>query len=134
MISVSGSAPLGTRLLSLTTPSGTATFLNPGLMIQPAQIRQEPTQTQSIPGVEQGNTATGYVVVTVNGSGPAPLSTLTMGIVQNASVVSQTSVFPGPLTTLASVGLDQAPGISRAFGLALVDFIAEQPDQSHRNG
>jgi hypothetical protein len=74
-----------------------------------------------IPDVESGQVRSGYVVVTPDSGSPAPVSTLTYGIVHNAIVQSQAAILPTPLTTLASFIVDVVQTIGRNLGMAIAN-------------
>jgi len=74
-----------------------------------------------IPDVETGSVHTGYVIVTADPGSALPVTTLTYGTVSGATVQSQTTTLPTPLTASASMVLNVVPGIGRNLGVAIAN-------------
>jgi len=109
--------------LRLTLSAG-ITVNNPaagGGSTAPVNVGFTSTVPLPIPDVESGQVRSGYVVVTPDSGSPAPLSTLTYGIVHNAIVQSQAAILPAPLTTQAPLIVDVVQTIGRNLGVAIAN-------------
>jgi len=78
-------------------------------------------RTLPIADVETGTIRTGYAIITPDSGTPAPTSTLTYGIVQNAIVQSLASILPTPLTADTSLLVDFVQTIGRNLGVAIAN-------------
>jgi hypothetical protein len=87
-------------------------------------IRPGATATAPLPinDVETGSIRTGYVVVTRDANSPAPVATLTYGIVQNAVVQSQASILPAGPVLDTTISVDIVPAAGRNLGVAIANL------------
>ena len=118
LLVIAGNATPGTQGVTVVTSAGSAT-LNSAFTVQRANIPV--TVPQPIPAVEQGSIQPGYVVITPNSGSPAPTITATFGIPGGGTVESQAGMFPGPMTTDATLFVETIPGISRNLGIAVAN-------------
>jgi hypothetical protein len=120
---------LGSQRLIAFVPQPLSADLSPGITISNASPGGGTTaatpvgfvQTLPIPDVETGTIRTGYAIVTPDTGTPAPVSTLTYGIVHNAIVESQAAILPTPLTTGTSLPVDYVQSIGRNIGVAIAN-------------
>jgi hypothetical protein len=74
-----------------------------------------------IPDVEQGITKSGYVIVTADTISAVPLASATLGIVNNAVVLSQAGVLPTLTVSDSILFVDVLPAASRNLGVAVAN-------------
>ncbi|PYS21525.1 MAG: hypothetical protein DMG11_27830, partial [Acidobacteria bacterium] len=117
-VQVAAGAALGTRSLTIVTPSGSVT-LDAALRIQSASAPS--TAPMPITEVETGAIRNGYAVITPLSGSVAPVSTLTYGMVRDGAVQSHGSILPTPLTTETSFLVDVVQTISRNLGIAIAN-------------
>jgi len=117
-VQVAAGAGLGSRSLTIVTPSGSVT-LNGALRIQSASAPA--TAPMPITEVETGAIRNGYAVITPLSGSVAPVSTLTYGMVRDGAVQSHGSILPTPLTTETSFLVDVVQTISRNLGIAIAN-------------
>jgi hypothetical protein len=113
-----GDAPIGTRSLTVVTPTGIVTLPN-ALLIQTASIPT--TKPLAIPEVETGPIQSGYVIITPDAGSSPPLAVLTYGMVSGGVVQSQAAILPTSLTMDSTLQLDVLPGIGRNVGMAIAN-------------
>src|SRR5205823_2763512 len=71
--------------------------------------------------VEGGNIRSGFLIITPDSGSAVPLATATFGMVHGGVVQSQAGMFPGPMTTDASLFVEVIPGIGRSLGIAIAN-------------
>jgi hypothetical protein len=108
----------------ITTPSGTASFLDT-FTVRNVSAKVETNPPNAIPDVEQTPLKTGYVIVTPDSQSRAPSASLTFGLIQNAAVISQSTVVPASVASTAVVPVDIMSGFGRNTGFAAVNLIGQ---------
>jgi len=119
-LTVDATATLGARSITVITAGGSYT-LDSALSIQAPAITVPTTTPQPITEVEQGIIHSGYIILTPDTNTTAPTPQVTFGIVKGGLVQSQAGMFPGPMTTDASLFVEVIPGIGRNLGVALAN-------------
>jgi WD40 repeat protein len=119
-LSIATDAGIGVHSVTVTNTSGSYTAQNI-FTVQPAAPVLPSSLPLPISEVEQGPTVTGYIVVTPDGGTPLPATAVTLGVVSNASALSQGGILPEALTTDASVYTDILTAGGRNLGLAVAN-------------
>lgn len=97
------------------------------LVVAPAAQRTSPPAgttaaiPQPIAAVEQGDTRSGYVIITPDANSPAPVPAATFGIVHSGIVQSQAGILPAPMTTSSIMLVNIVPAIGRNLGVAVAN-------------
>jgi hypothetical protein len=111
-------AAIGNYLLSVSTLSGIAT-LPTALTVQAAPVPASPPLP--IPAVETGPIRSGYAIITLAPGSPAPLTTLTYGMVGAGLVQSQAAILPTALTGQTTLPVNIVQSAGRNLGVALAN-------------
>jgi hypothetical protein len=119
-LAVDATAALGVRSITVSSPGGSYTLAS-ALSIQTPLTTVPATPPQPITEVEQGVIHSGYVILTPDPNTTAPTPQVTFGMVNSGLVQSQAGMFPGPMTTDASLYVEVVPGIGRNLGVALAN-------------
>src|SRR3989475_4795360 len=80
-----------------------------------------PTTRPQTSEVERGETKSGYLIITPDGSSDAPTVTFTNGTISQGAVQSQAGFVPAMLATDASMFIEVIPSICRNIGVAIVN-------------
>ena len=80
-----------------------------------------PTTRPQTSEVERGETKSGYLIITPDGSSDAPTVTFTYGTISQGAVQSQAGFVPAMLATDASMFIEVIPSIGRNIGVAIVN-------------
>ena len=122
LITIAKDAAPGAQSVTVTTPAGSVT-VDSVFTVQGASLPAGVTAAVPLPisAVEQGNTRSGYVIITPDANSPAPVSAATFGVVHNGIVQSQAGIVPAPMTGSSTMLVNVVPAIGRNLGVAVAN-------------